>query len=171
MKQDPPIAFWGMDAGSSHDGEQCGGSWNTKNRAATLPGNTTPQPDVKKNHNLKRQLRLKINSALMARASNQKLPGQMPGQEDEVSLYHGLGLSHENEVLPLQPHEWTRRWSRWLKKVRQGTTDWRWNLLEMDSKIWYYCTDSWNRFKDFKKKAIFPRGESWGQSWRTVGRT
>lgn len=59
--------------------------------------------DVKKNHNLKRQLCLRINSALMARASNQKLPGQMPGREDVVSLYREIGLGHGNELLPLQP--------------------------------------------------------------------
>lgn len=59
--------------------------------------------DVKKNHNLKRQLRLRINSALMARASNQKLPGQMPGRKDVVSLSREIGLGQENELPPSQP--------------------------------------------------------------------
>ena len=40
----------------------------------------------------------------MGKASNQKLPGQTPGEEDAVTWYHGTGFRQENEILPLQPH-------------------------------------------------------------------
>ena len=65
---------------------------------------------AKENHNLKRYLFPKVHCSAMGNASNRKLPGQTPGEEDAVTWYHGIGFSQENELLPLQPHEWFWRW-------------------------------------------------------------
>ena len=43
----------------------------------------------------------KFTAAPQATASEQQLPGQTPGEDDVVSLYHGTGLSQENELLAL----------------------------------------------------------------------
>ena len=101
---------------------------------------------------------LKFTEAPRSIANEQQLPGQTPGEEAVVSVYHETGLSQESELLAWQPHGWTWRWSCWLKEVRQGTAELLWHQLEEESKPWYICTHLWNRLNEYGKKRMFPKG-------------
>ena len=68
-------------------------------------------------------------------------------EEDVVRIYCGILLSHEkNEIMPLQQHGWTQRWSYWAKEVRQRRRNIVWHPLYAESKEkWYKGTDLQNR--------------------------